>query len=508
MDRNAGAPLPAGHSEDRPLTERAVSQAGGPGEDVRILMTTAVWGVWHLMAHLTCNLPTLLAAGNLPLLAERFPIRYLTFTRKEDYEKIRSSPAMQRLKDLKVELEFEFLSPDILSDPIAAHHHAWNEATRRARERREFLLLMPPDVAWAGNSFGVIADRLAEGHRAVFMTYLRAESESFLDALKKLQEPDRIDLAVSQEKMVELCTASLHPLMAASFRDSDFFPIHPEMILWPVPDEGFAVRVLAREMFLFDPTYFNLNSAALPDSRLSEDEVSFLCDSDDLFAVSLAEIGKDVQWHILPRKADALTIAPWWLRYDSKSNDFMVGQKIRWHFKPVTEAKWRAVEAGADLLVHRLIAAREALRVWQVAQVQDCQTAATLLALLLHTGAIAGLMRSREAALVFLPTDQAFAGLESDLIDNDADEGAVRRLVRHARWHVCPVAHSVVEAADPLLAAQTAAGSSQVRTGEGALPFTCNADGVWQVGDATIASDPIRTGPLAIYLVESFVRSG
>lgn len=490
------------------MTDPAVSRADGSAGDVRILMTTAVWGVWHLMAHLTCNLPTLLAAGNLPLLADRFPIRYLTFTRKEDYETIRTSPAMQRLKDLNVELEFEFLSPDILSDPIAAHHHAWNEATRRARERREYLLLMPPDVAWAGNSFGVIADRLANGHRAVFMTYLRAESDSFLEALKKLQEPDRIELPVSQQKMVELCTASLHPLMAASFRDSDFFPIHPEMILWPVPGEGFAVRVLAREMFLFDPTYFNLNSAALPDSRLTEDEVSFLCDSDDLFAVSLAEIGKDVQWHILPRTADPLTIAPWWLRYDSKSNDFMVGQKIRWHFKPVTEAKWRAVEAGADLLIHRLIAAREALRVWQVAQVRNCQRAATLLALLLHTGAVAGLMRSREAALVFLPTDEAFADLQSDLIDDDADKTGLRRLVESARWHVCPVAHSVVEADDPLAAAKYEAGSGKLKTGAGALPFTRDTDGVWQVGNATITSDPIRTGPLAIYLVESFVGSG
>ena len=145
MNRIAGKPPLADQTENSPLTGQAVSQVGGADADVRILMTTAVWGVWHLMAHLTCNLPTLLAAGNLPLLAARFPIRYLTFTRKEDFEKIRSSPAMQRLKELNVELEFEFLSPDILSDPIAAHHHAWNEATsgginsrysRRSRARR------------------------------------------------------------------------------------------------------------------------------------------------------------------------------------------------------------------------------------------------------------------------------------------------------------------------------------------------------------------------------------
>ncbi len=490
------------------MSDTQAMTAREPEKGVRILMTTAVWGDWHLMVHLTCNLPTLLAAGNLPLLAERFPIRYLTFTRKQDYEKIRTSPVMQRLRDLNVELEFEFLSPDILSDPIAAHHHAWNEATRGARARHEYLLLMPPDVAWAGNSFGVIADRLANGHRAVFMTYLRAESDSFVDALKDLQQPERIDLPVSQEKMVELCTASLHPLMAASFRNSDFFPIHPEMILWPVPGEGFAVRVLAREMFLFDPNYFNLNSAALPDSRLSDDEVSFLCDSDDLFAVSLAEIGKDVQWHILPRTADPLTIAPWWLRYDSKSNDFMAAQKIRWHFKPVTEAKWRAVEAGADLLIHRLIAARETLRIWQVAQIRNCQRSATVLALLLNTGAVAGLMRGTEAALVFLPIDQAFADQESSLGHDRADEGSLRRVVEHARWHICSVAHAVAEADDPLAEASSQAASGTLETIAGEVPLVRDSSGNWRVGEAAIVSEVIHTGPLAIYLVESFVRSG
>src|SRR5262249_59438484 len=36
-----------------------------------IAMVTAVWGDWHLDAHAGANLPTLLAPGNLPVLAGR-----------------------------------------------------------------------------------------------------------------------------------------------------------------------------------------------------------------------------------------------------------------------------------------------------------------------------------------------------------------------------------------------------------------------------------------------------
>lgn len=472
----------------------------------RLLMSTAVWGDWHTMIHLTVNLPTLLAPGNLPTLAAACDMQYLIFTRRSDFTRIEADPAIAKIRALGIEVSIEFLPPEILKDPIAAHHAAWDMATKRAGEAGALLLLMPPDVAWGGRSFGSVVDRLERGERAIFMTYLRAESVSFVKALNDRKDADSVALDVSQNDMVDLCVRSFHPLMAASVRDSDFFPTHPEMILWPVPGEGFAVRVLAREMFLFDPSYFNLNHAALPDLPLQRGEASFICDSDDLFAVSLAEIGKDVQWHIRPQEASPMTIAPWWLRYDSKSNDFMAAQKIRWHFKPVTEAKWRAVEMGCDVFIRRLAAVREGMRVWQIAQTRTCTQSGRILAYMLNTGALARAVRGREGAIVFLPKDQAFAetgnGAGSKIPDL-ADEPALIRLIKS---HYVPASFETVDFDDPVRSILNGARSGQLDGANGPLRIVLDDDGAIIVGGAKVVSKPIKTGSIVIYLVNDLIR--
>lgn len=472
----------------------------------RLLMSTAVWGDWHMMVHLTVNLPTLLAPGNLPTLAAACDMQYLIFTRRSDHARIESDPAIAKIRALGVEVKIEFLPPNILKDPIAAHHAAWDMATKRAGDDGSLLLLMPPDVAWGGRSFSSVVDRLERGERAIFMTYLRAESVSFIKALNGRKDIDDVALDVSQNDMVDLCMRSFHPLMAASVRDSDFFPTHPEMILWPVPGEGVAVRVLAREMFLFDPSFFNLNHAALPDLPLQRGEASFICDSDDLFAVSLAEIGKDVQWHIRPQEASPMTIAPWWLRYDSKSNDFMAAQKIRWHFKPVTETKWRAVEAGCDVFVRRIAAVREGMRVWQIAQTRTCTKSGRILAYMLNTGAMARAVKGKEGAIVFLPRNEAFA--ENDRAAGPttpdlADESALIKLVRA---HFAPVSFETVDCDDPIRQCLNGARSGQLEGAGGPLPIMLDDDDALTVGGAKIVSKPIRTGSLVIYLVDNLIR--
>jgi len=472
----------------------------------RLLMSTAVWGDWHMMVHLTVNLPTLLAPGNLPTLAAACDMQYLIFTRRSDFTRIEADPAIAKIRALGIDVTIEFLPPDILKDPIAAHHAAWDMATKRAGESGSLLLLMPPDVAWGGRSFGSVVDRLERGDRAVFMTYLRAESVSFVKALNDRKSADSVALDISQNDMVDLCVRSFHPLMAASVRDSDFFPTHPEMILWPVPGEGFAVRVLAREMFLFDPSYFNLNHAALPDLPLQRGEASFICDSDDLFAVSLAEIGKDVQWHIRPQEASPMTIAPWWLRYDSKSNDFMAAQKIRWHFKPVTEAKWRAVEAGCDVFVRRLAAVREGMRVWQIAQTRTCTQSGRILAYMLNTGALARAVKGREGAIVFLPKNEAFeksGGKGGSNHPDLADEAALIQLVKA---HYVPLSFEEVESDDPIRSILNGAKHSQLDGANGPLTVAVDNDGAITVGGAKVVSKPIKTGSITIYLIDDLIR--
>jgi hypothetical protein len=407
-------------------------------------MATAVWGKWHLDIHFDVNLPTLLAPGNLPTLAAFCDITYVIFTRRADLERIERAPETAALRRLMV-VDIRLFSEIDIRDPIAAHHKAWALVTEASARDGSLVLLMPPDVAWAENCFVTVVERLRRGERAVFMTYLRAESSTFVPALVARKKQGEVTNCVPPSEMVELCVRSLHPLMAAYLRDSKYFPIHSEMVLWAVPQEGFLVRVMAREMFLFDPGYFHLNNASLPIQKMKPGEASFVADSDELFAVSLAPLGKDATWHTTPRKADPIEIAGWWLTYDSPVNDFVAAQKIRWHFAPVSEAKWRAKERASDLFVRRTAAAREGMRIWQAARELQCTMASMTLALSVHTGALSRAARGRGGSIVLLPNDAAFATQRRGFLDQLFSPAQSSTLVRMLRAHHIPDVGELVE---------------------------------------------------------------
>lgn len=484
-----------------PLAENGEEQAAAQG-GLRLTMVTAVWGKWHLDMHFNVNLPTLLAPGNLPALAARCKTTYLIFTRKADFERINSAAEIEALRRIMT-VEIRWLDEADLQDPIAAHHKAWNLATKEAADNGSLVLLMPPDVAWGDNSFGSVVKHLENGVRAIFMTYLRAESSSFVEALLSRKPKEGIVNRVPPEEMVELCVRSLHPLMGAYLRDSDYFPIHPEMILWAVPGEGFAVRVLAREMFIFDPVRVELNSVALVAQTLSDDAIAFMAESDELFAVSLAPLGKDIGWHINAHRADAIEIAGWWLNYDSPVNDFIASQKIRWHFAPVTEDKWRCKERSSDLFVRRVAVAREGMRIWQAACELECTKASLALSLAVHTGAFQRGVRGRGHALVLIPNDAAF--------DDDAyfewlltPEGAKSLTLLIGAHHI-PDVKDFVGARDPLAAANNDDKRGVVQSGRGPILLRQLDDGSYEIAGAQVTDGPLKIGKHAVYVVDRLI---
>src|ERR1044071_399378 len=132
-----------------------------------ILIVTAVWGDWHIRQLLAVNLPTLLAPRNLPALARRHATRYAIYTREADLAELSASPLVARLKRV-MEVEFGLLAPGILRDPIAAHHHAWDEARAAVAAAGGMILYVPPDVAWSDGAFEHLAELVSQGRRAVF----------------------------------------------------------------------------------------------------------------------------------------------------------------------------------------------------------------------------------------------------------------------------------------------------------------------------------------------------
>ena len=250
-------------------------------DKLKILIVSAVWGDWHINAHLAVNVPTLLAPGNLPHLAHRCDIAYRIYTRRSDFMRLISSPVMKDLSRV-VSVDLRILSEDKMANPYEAHQWAWQQATDDAKSSGSFILFIPPDVAWADGAFLHVPDLLLAGKKAVFMTYVRVVSDTFVPALQKLGQKAGGAITIPSGDMVKLALHHLHPIMAASCYDSPYFPIHAEMILWPVRNEGLLVRVLAREMFLYDPREIELTPMALMNRQCDARDTVFIDDSDTL----------------------------------------------------------------------------------------------------------------------------------------------------------------------------------------------------------------------------------
>src|SRR5262245_14066816 len=329
----------------------------------RVNLVTVVWGDWHLSAFFSLNVPTLLAPGNLPVLSEGCEAEYDIYTRAADVDNIKRSQGFRWIERL-MSVRIHTISDDLIADPIRAHREVWFEAIEKAKRSQALVLLMPPDVAWSDGSMRHVAKLLKQGKKVVYNFYLRVVSDTFArDFLERYRNPTGI-IALPAREMVDLAMRHIHPLMAAYSRASDNFPHHPEMVIWPVRGEGLLVRVLARECLLYDPGSYELNARALVDGRPVKAESEFVADSDDFFAVSLAPLGKDIDWCLQRQKIEYMWLSRWWLHYDSALNDLVAATKIRVHYVECT-SKWRQKELASDLFVRRGAMYREALRTWR-----------------------------------------------------------------------------------------------------------------------------------------------
>jgi hypothetical protein len=311
---------------------------------------------------LDVNLPSLLAPENLAAFAAQHGVTYRIFTSKRDIARITGSPAYQRAREI-VPFELIPYAVEQFENPIAAHHYLWRRSIVEARNAEAMILFVPPDVVWSNSGFRHVADLISQGKRAVLITYMRVVSETCVPEIRRqYTAKDGVTVDVSSRDLVELALQYIHPLTLTYLRDSPNFPIHPEFILWRVPDEGYLMRVLVREMFAYDPRMFALNEQALLAHVSDPSSIHYITDSDKLFALSFAPILKDIEWYIQPQRCHPLKIGSWWLTYDSPANNLVASHPFYIHHRDRTPKNWRRAERESDLLIKQLIGSREVLR--------------------------------------------------------------------------------------------------------------------------------------------------
>jgi hypothetical protein len=369
--------------------------------------STVVWGKWHSGVFLDVNLPSLLAPDNLAAFAERHNVLYRIFTSANDVKRIKSTKAFEQASQI-VQFEFIECAVENTTNPIGMHHELWRRSITDAEKAGAMVLFVPPDVIWANGCMRHVAELAAAGKRAIFMTYMRVVSETCVPAaMERYLSQDGAVLNASSRELVSLMMDHIHPLTLTYLRDSPNFPIHPEFILWSVPGEGFLMRVLVREMFAYDPALVDLNQQALPAHPIDPEILHYINDSDDLFALSLAPLTKDIEWYAEYRRYDPLKIGSWWLTYDSPANDSVALCPFYVHAGPRDEARWRRVEMESDVLIQGAIGTREVLRIIGALADDTYRYLRQVLSLALMSTHLSRMVRVAGPITLFLPTNDA-----------------------------------------------------------------------------------------------------
>lgn len=403
----------------------------------RCVFVTVLWGDWHRDTFLEANLPTMLAPANLPALAIGIDCEYLLYTTAKDALLMTRNGAFRRLQ-ATLPLSLKLFTPSKTRNIFSLHHEIWAAATEHARRRGAFILLMPPDVAWANGSFAHLRTALEAGKRALFMTYPRVVSETIVPALTE-RFPRNSDeaMVVPATDLMALAIGHIHPLMAAYNRAASHFPVHPEMVLWPIEGDGFLLRLLARELFCFEPGHYALNAQSLLAQAPSAEEIHVFSDSREFLGVSFTPLWKDMEWYLAQRRLDPLFVGRWWIDYDSPMNDVISQFNLRFTCGTAAEATWSAAEVQADMLMAHLRNAREFVRILMTLQRMGLSRAAAFLASALRVYGLARRWPWRGPLVVLAPTNTAFERSGFDRIPGDGMRAADARRIIEA--HVAPI---------------------------------------------------------------------
>jgi hypothetical protein len=403
---------------------------------------TVLWGDWHVDMFLNANLPTLLAPGNLPRFVQQVNCEYLIHTTFADAERMEASESFRQLRTLlKVTVKINRYAA--VRNPIGMHHKAWAIGARLARRRNAFVLLMPPDVVWADGTFAALGAALEAGKKAIFMTYPRVVSESLVPEMRQRFPADGDSAcSVPPKEMMTLAMRNLHPLMMAYLRDCPHFPIHAEMVMWPVPGDGFLLRLLARELFCYRPGEYSINRLSLLSEAPPDSEVHLFDDSMEFLGLSLTPLWKDVQWYLERRQLDPIDVARWWVLYDSPINNRLASRDLKFRCGNASEDAWQTASREASRLVAHLVMAREFLLIVDALDHAGATRAAEFVATALRVLGIARRWPHRGPFLIVAPSDAAFAAAGFSRIAGDG----IRRADVLALLRACtiPLSHDAV----------------------------------------------------------------
>jgi hypothetical protein len=308
-----------------PTTQSIAASKAGPirGEALvsAVELLLPAWGLPHLRQFLDFGLPTMLAPGNIPALAQTLPTRFTLMTRRDEIPIVLSHPAWQRL----CQICQTTVHP--IDDLIIEGHHAVTltlayEQAMRVREvamRETCFFFLVADFLLADGALMRVLRSINEGASGVVAGNFQIVAEDAAPVLRSFARHQSA-LVLPPRKLMELSLAHLHPATVANIVN---YPTshNPEAnrLFWRVDDATLLGRFFLMHMIAIRPevTAFQISAPSdysfIPELCPSG-RIDVMTNSDEYLAVEMQPRIHDTRGHRpgpIDPKALSRTLSRW-----------------------------------------------------------------------------------------------------------------------------------------------------------------------------------------------------
>ncbi len=278
----------------------------------RAKFLTVVWGEAYIRRFLTLSLPSFLAPGNLPALAQTTNLEVVIMTRLDDVEYFKNHLAFRRLR-MVCPVRFVGID-DLITTAVYGVTLTLAYARPVIACGSEMLnthfVFMNADFILADGSLRALSKHILAGRSIVLGPSFRATAEVVEPHLKAAVDATSGVLAILPRKLAALSLAHPHPTTVAKIVHQGFcHSIQPNQFFWQVDDRTLLGRYYLILMLCLKPerTVESINCfcdyAFIPQMCPSGNEIA-MDDSDDFFMLELQKRHQEAHLLRLGRQTD------------------------------------------------------------------------------------------------------------------------------------------------------------------------------------------------------------
>ena len=281
--RPGADPLPQTERDRRP-----------PLKSVKLLLP--VWGHRYVRQFLEIGLPTLMAPGNVPALAQSLPSEFEILTSAADESYIRQHPVFLRLAEVcraSIRPIDHLITAGNNSTTLTLAYAEAIRATGRAMLDTCFLFLVSDYIVADGSLASVLA-RVRAGAGAVLVGNFQVTAEETMPWLRERIGPDAgAGAAISARELMRFALDHLHPATVANTVNASLtHNAHTNRLFWRVDDQTLLGRFYLMHMIAVRPEVVDFRVGASWDYSFVPEmcpsgNVSVITDSDEYLVVEM-----------------------------------------------------------------------------------------------------------------------------------------------------------------------------------------------------------------------------